>query len=266
MSARVRAAFVIALFVMLAGASAALAADVILLRNGDRITGRVVGETSKSIRIETPYGRLVIPRASIERVQREGQKEQVLNPPQADVAPAIPRRDSTRASLVLVVLGRTFWQAWDPKEPPADHSIRLEVRLDEDPVATFVDSTVDEGEIPRAIVNTFSFVTGEVALHAAEGVEARPPEVRPGRIVLKIDVPAARAGNRRLRVAYQGNAGTAAAPVWKDLAAADSTLDLSVEAPAFVQLRQDNGRMEFTGFPRRRMKRVETFRLDPILE
>ena len=44
------------------------------------------------------------------------------------------------------------------------------------------------------------------------------------------------------------------------------TLVLGAATPSFVQVRQDPGRMEFSGFPRKRMKRVETFRLDLIVE
>jgi hypothetical protein len=241
-------------------------ADVILLRNGDRISGRILGETSRSIRIETAYGRLVIPRGSIERILRKNQKEEVVNPPQPDAAPALPRRDPSRVALVFVVLGRTFWQAWDPKEAPADPTLRFEVRIDEETVATFADAALDEGEIPRAVVNAFSFAPGDVAIQTAPEVEAKTPEVRPGRVVLRFELPVERAGSRHVRVAYQANRGTAEAADWKDVAEASLTLDLAATGPAYVQQHQDPGRMEFAGFPRRRMRRVETFRLDPIVE
>jgi hypothetical protein len=247
-------------------AAPATPADVILLRNGDRISGRILGETSRSIRMETAYGRLVIPRGSIERIQRRNQKQEVVNPPQPDAAPALPRRDPTRVALVFVVLGRTFWQAWDPKDAPADPTLRFEVSLDEEAVATFTDAALDEGEIPRAVVNAFSFAPGDVAIHTAPEVEAKPPEVRPGRVVLRLEMPVERAGSRHVRVAYPANRGTAEAPEWKDVAEASLTLDLAATGPAFVQLHQDPGHMEFAGFPRRRMRRVETFRLDPIVE
>jgi len=251
-------------FAALAWTVQASAADVLLMRNGDRISGRIAGETSRSIRIETPYGRLVIPRATIERIQRQGQREEVLNPPAPDAPPAAQVTRGVR--LVLVVLGKTFWQAWDPKEPPADPTLRFEVRVDEDPVVFYVDGATDADEIPRAVVNAFSFAAGDVALKAAPGVEVSPPEVRAGRIVLKLDLPAARAGERKVRLAYQANTGPAAEPVWRDLTEGSLTLALSAATASFVQVRQDPGRMEFSGFPRRRMKRVETFRLDPIVE
>lgn len=240
------------------------AADVLYLRGGDRISGRILGETSRSIRIETPYGRLVVPRAAIERIQRQGKPEEIVNAPPADTPPA--SRPSRGVRLVLVVLGKTFWQAWDPREPPADPTLRLEVRVDEDPVVFFVDGSLDPKEIPKAVVNAFSFAPADVAIKAAPNVEVGPPEVRPGRIVLKMDLPAARAGDRKVRVSYQGNTGTAAAPVWRDLTEGSLTIVLTPGTPTFLQLRQDPGRMEFSGFPRRRMKHTQTFVLDPIVE
>ena len=251
-------------FAALTWTAPASAADVLLMRNGDRISGHIVGETSRSIRIETPYGRLVILRGSIERIQRQGQREEVLTAPAPDAPPAA--RATRGVRLVLVVLGKTFWQAWDPREPPADPTLRFEVRVDEDPVVFYLDGTTDPDEIPKALVNAFSFAAGHVAVKAAPSVEVAPPEVRAGRIVLKLDLPVARAGQRKVRFAYQANTGTAAEPVWRDLTEGSLTLALSAATPRFVQVKQDPGRMEFSGFPRRRMKRVETFRLDPIVE
>lgn len=240
------------------------AADVLLMRNGDRISGKIVGETSRSIRIETPYGRLVIPRGTIERIKRQDRPEELLHPPAPD-AP-VAARVTRGVRLVLVVLGKTFWQAWDAREPPADPTLRFEVRVDEEPVVFYLDGTTDAEDIPRALVNAFSFAAGDVAVKAAPDVEVSPPEVRAGRIVLKLDLPLPRAGQRKVRVAYQANTGTAAEPVWRDLTEGSLTLALRAATASFVQLRQDPGRMEFSGFPRRRMKRVETFRLDPIVE
>jgi len=240
------------------------AADVLLLRNGDRISGRIIGETSRSIRIETPYGRLLVPRGTIERIQRRGAPEEILNAPAPD-SPA-PRGPMRGVRLVVVVLGKTFWQAWDLRDAPADPTLRFEVRVDEEPAAFYLDGTDDPDEIPRAIVNAFSFAAPDVAIQAAPGIEVTPPEVRAGRIVLKLDLPVSLAGKRKVRLAYQANTAGAAAPIWRDLAEGALTLDLSTATASFVQLRQDPGRMEFSGFPRRRMKRVETFRLDPIVE
>lgn len=257
-------AAVLAVLAILAGVARADAADVLLMRDGDRISGRIVGETSRSIRIETPYGRLVVPRRAIQRIQRQGKPEEVLNAPSPDAPPPAPPARGVR--VVLVVLGKTFWHAWDPREPPADTSLRLEVRIDEEPAVSFVDGTQDPNEIPNAIVNAFSFAPADVAIKAAPNVEVSPPEVRPGRIVLKMDLPAALGGDHKVRLAYQANTGNGASPEWRDLASGSITAALSAATPTFIQLRQDPGRMEFSGFPKRRMKRVETFVLDPIVE
>ncbi len=62
--------------------------------------------------------------------------------------------------------------------------------MDEEPVVFYLDGTTDPDEIPKALVNAFSFAAGDVAVKAAPAVEVAPPEVRVGRIVLKLDLPA----------------------------------------------------------------------------
>src|SRR6185295_6988277 len=116
-------------------------------------------------------------------------------------------------------------------------------------------------EIKGAVANSFSFAPEDVAAAAGERVLLSPPEVRPGRITLRIDVPAAGAPGR-LRIAYQVNEGSVTEPVWRDLATGSTDVDLRAEVPTFVKVEQDTGRMEFSGFPRRRMKFVETFHLE----
>ena len=139
--------------------------------------------------------------------------------------------------------------------------------MDEEPVVFYLDATADPDEIPKALVNTFSFAAGDVAVKAAPGVEVAPPEVRAGRIVLKLDLPAGacrangRSGSptRRTRAPPRRRSGATSRE-------GSLTLALGAATPSFVQVRQDPGRMEFSGFPRQRMKHVETFRLDPIVE
>jgi hypothetical protein len=166
------------------------------------------------------------------------------------------------ARLILVVMGSTFWQAWDPKDAAGlDPSLRFEVRLDEEPIASYIDGKQDPNEIPRAIVNSFSFSPADVAMEPAAGVTVPLPEAKPGRIVLKIDVPAPPPGPRRLRVSYQTNGGSSADPAWKDVVTAESQVTLKEGLPVFMAVKQDRGRMEFGGFPRKKMKLAETFKL-----
>lgn len=246
----------LALVLLFAATSAG--AEVVWLRNGDRLTGSIVTETKTSLRLKLPFATLLIPKSRIERLLRADGKEEVLHAPEAAASPSPPLPPVVpTAHLVLVVTGASFWQAWDHKEAPPDPSLRLEVRLDEDAVASWTDARLDPEDLRGAVVNTFAFVPAdEAAAAAAPGVVLGAPEAQRGRIVLRIEVPGAIGEGRRLRVAYQTNEGSAATPAWHDVASAQTTVTLRGDPPTVVQLRQDRGQMEFT---RKRMRGVETF-------
>jgi len=243
------------------------APDVYHLRNGDRISGRTVAQTRRSFAVQTPFGRLTLPRARVAKVVRADGTEEAFNPFDDDAVPAaaVPVPAPTPATgtgrLVLAISGKTFWQAFDPREAERDLTLRLELRLDEEAVVVYSDSEPDPDQIPGAIVNAFSFAEG-LTVAPAPGVRVHPAEVRPGRIVLKLDVAAPGPVAKRLRLAYQINTGTAAEPGWKDVVSAATELTLADGQPALVDVRQERGRMEFAGFPRRRMRHVETFELN----
>jgi len=240
--------------------ASAAAADVFVLRGGDRITGKPVLEGKRSFKVQTPYGLLTIPRTKVDHIVRPDGTEVSVNPETPEEA-AASRPEPRRARLILIITGKTFWQAWDPKTtPPPDPTLRLEVSLDEEVVATYVDARTDP-DIPGAVVNTFSFGPEDVTAAAGERVVLQPPEPRPGRISLKMDVPMVEAP-RRLRVAYQVSEGTGEDKAWRDVVTGSTDVELRAEAPTFVRIAQDRGRMEFGGFPRRRMKYVETFKID----
>jgi hypothetical protein len=243
--------------------AASTRADVYILRGGDRITGEPVLEGKRSFKVKTPYGVLTIPRSKVERVIRPDGTEQAVNPEPAasprpvDTVATLPQ--TRRARLILIITGKTFWQAWDPKAGHHDPTLRLQVTLDEETVATYVDSKTDP-DIPGAMVNSFSFAPEDVVVMAGQNALVLPPEQRPGRIALKIDVPA-RDGLRLLRLAYQGT-DQPEGDGWRDLAAGSIDVELRAEPPFFVRVSQDRGNMEFSGFPRRRMKNVETFKIE----
>jgi len=246
----------------LALAASSARPDVYILRGGDRITGEPVLEGKRSFKVKTPYGVLTIPRSKVDRVIRPDGTELAVNP-----EPAVPKRVETvatlpegrRARLILIITGKTFWQAWDPKAGHHDPTLRFQVALDEEVVATYVDAKTDP-DIPGAMVNSFSFGAEDVVFSAGEKALVLPPEQRPGRIALKIDVPA-REAPRLLRVAYQGMEDAEDA-AWRDLAAGSVDVELRAERPTFISIAQERGKMEFSGFPRRRMKNVETFALE----
>lgn len=230
-----------------------LRAEVVILVNGDRVTGKVVGKITRRVRVQTPYGVLVIPADKVERIRRDDGHEEVLNAPPAP--PPLPPPPPPPVSLAVVVTGATFWQAWDPRAAPEDPSLRLEVRVDGRPVAAYTDANLDPDDLPRAVVNSFVFAPERLLVSAAAGVEAPPPVRAAGEIRLPLVLPPDLAGRRRLVLAYQVNDGPSAAPSWRDAVIAEGEVILE-PGETRVRLRQDRGTMEYT---RRRMRNVETF-------
>lgn len=232
-------------------------AEVVELLDGDRFTGKIVSKRKTSLVLKTAYGSLTIPRTRVAKIVHDDGREEVLNAPL--VAPSVlPPPPPVR--LVLIVTGDSFWYAWDPpKGQTVDPTLRLQVSVDEDPVVIYADATLDPGDLPKAVVNSFSFEPQAVTPIAGNDARPLPPESRPGRAVLKIDLPAPTSGRRRLRFAYQINDGSAEKPAWRDCAESTLELELRDDAPTFVHLRQSRGRMEFSGFLRKKMKQVESF-------
>jgi hypothetical protein len=228
-------------------------ADVIVFLNGDRVSGRVVGRITRRVRVQTPYGVLVIPADKVERIRRDDGSEEFLN---ARPAPA-PTPPPPPATLVVVVGGHSFWQAWDPKAAPEDPSLRLEVRLDDRVVASYTDVNLDPEDLPKAVVNSFVFSPERLFVSAAEGVTVAPPQLTAGQIRLAIVFPAELAGRRRLRLAYQANDAGSAAPQWRDVVVALGEVVLAPSGAAGVRVSQDRGAMAYV---KRRMRNVETFR------
>ena len=62
------------------------------------------------------------------------------------------------------------------------------------------------------------------------------------------------------------DAGIEAAVLDRNISAVEGSIgvELKSETPTFVSVAQDRGEMEFSGFSRRRMKKVETFTLEVV--
>jgi len=239
-----------------------LRADVVVLVNGDRVTGRVIGRITRRVRVQTPYGTLVIPADKVERIRRDDGSEEVLNVrPAPDPTPPPP--PPPPPTLVLVVSGHTFWQAWDPKAAPGDPSLRLEVRLDDRVVAAYTDVNLDPEDLPKAVVNSFVFSPERLFVSAADGIAVAPPQLVSGEIRLPITLPAELAGRRELRLAYQVNDAGSAAPEWRDVVLAAGEIALERGGVSRVRVQQDRGTMEYV---RRRMRNVETFHATILVE
>jgi hypothetical protein len=253
-------------------------ADVFVLTNGDRVTGQRLRSTSTNIVVQTEYGRLTIARSRIERIVKDDGTEEVVAADSGGAAPASPaaaapapselvplRPGMPTARIVVIITGQSFWLAWDPKNNPnVDPSLRMEVQLDGHTIASYVDAKTDPKDLPGATVNTFSFLAGDTTTEAAAGARLEPPEARPGRAALRMTVsfPSDAPVSRKLRVAYQFNAGTRENPEWKDAASTEAQFDMGRRTPNFLLLKQAMGKMQFSGFPRRRMRNIESFRMD----
>src|SRR5260221_715396 len=129
------------------------------------------------------------------------------------------------------------------------------------PVGAYRDPILDPEDLPRATVNTFAFLPDSVARESAPAIMLLPPEMKPGRIQLLLELPPAEAAPHTLRVCYQANEGPFDTPRWIDLVEAATVVSLASGAPAAVRLTQGRGSMEFV---KKRMQAVETFvlRLD----
>ena len=237
-------------------AAPVLAADVVVFLNGDRVSGKVIGRITRRVRLQTPYGTLVIPSDKVERIFRDDGSTEVLNV-RPTPEPPPPPPPPPPATLLLVVSGATFWQAWDPKAAPADPSLRLEVRLDGRPIASYADVNLDPEDLPKAVVNSFVFSPERLLVSAAEGVSAAGPKLVSGEIRLPIGLPPELAGRHELRLAYQANDGPATAPRWRDVALAAGEATLAPGETTRVRVQQDRGTMQYAG---RRMRNLETFR------
>lgn len=245
---------VIAVLFVLSGVTTA-GAEVVALSNGDRVSGHVVSKTARRIRLQTPYGVLLIPRSAVTRIEHDDGTVEVLNAPPAP--PAAPPPPPPRpARLHLVVAGDTFWQAWDPKTAPPDPSLRLDLRLDGNPLASYTDSTLDPEDLPKAVVNSFVFAPDKLAVRPSDGVVAGPPVVVPGEIGLPLKLPGELAGRHKLELAYQVNDGTTSAPQWRDVVTAQAEVSLEAGGTLVLRIQQSRGTMEYS---HRRMRDVDTF-------
>lgn len=248
--------------VLLLALTAPAAADVVVLTNGDRVTGRIEGRATRRLRLNTPYGLLLIPREKVERVVHDDGKVELVNAPVAPPpAPAPP--PPPPIPLALSIRGATFWQAWDPKAAPADPTLRLEVRLDHVTIATYTDANLDPDDLPKAVVNSFVFSPERLFVSGAEGITVGPPALAGGEIRLELRLPERFAGDRRLRLAYQLNDASSGAPRWRDVVVAGGQVSLAPGALARLRVAQDRGTMDYSKRLLRglgQMRGVETFR------
>lgn len=254
-----RLAFALALALVAARAGA----DVVVLTNGDRITGKLGSVTKRVVRFQTAFGLLVIPVERVEKVTRDDGTEVPLRPEPSPPPPTPkPAPTPVPASVLLVVSGASFWHAWDPKSAPQDPSLRLEIRVDDRVVASYTDVNLDPEDMPKAVVNSFVFSPERLFVSGGEGVSVAPPALVESEIRLELRLPNDLAGERELRIAYQLNDDASTTPRWRDVVVAGAVVTLDKGHSVRVNVRQDRGTMEFAKKGLRgpaQMRGVETF-------
>jgi hypothetical protein len=236
-------------------------ADTYYMTDGDRVSGKTLSKAGGFYRLDTPYGRLAVPKGRVARIVHDDGREELLNGGVVAPRPQAPTAGPVR--LVVVVTGASFWQAWNDKDGiPIDPSLRLQLTLDEEPIVSYVDGKIDP-DIVGATVNSFSFPDAAVHTRAGEGrVGADAPEIRPGRITLKLDLPMEAAGEHGFRLTYQVNDATGSSPAWRDLVGTQIHVSLKADSPNVVEIHQDRGGMEYSGLFHKKMKNVESFRIE----
>ena len=176
--------------------------------------------------------------------------------------PPPPPHPAEQVELALVVTGNVFWYAWGGGDEGVDPTLRFEVRLDGTAVAVYDDDRTDPGEIRGATVNAFSFLPEEVLARPGEGIELKPAEVEAGRILLQLTLPPDWASERALRVAYQINEGTRIQPDFRDLVRGVRSISLERGTPLRLHQEQRAGRMEYSGLFKKKMKNIDSFRIE----
>lgn len=239
------------------------ATEVVHLKNGDILHGTVLTVGAKTVTVKTPYGRLIIPKADIEKiVYADGtEAEAGEKPSEAPPKPPAPRPPPPRPQIALEIRGRSFWYAWQgSSREAADPRIRLRLSLGGAQVAELVDSKPDTVE-RTSVYNSFTFSpTDSQVVSNALGFTCSVNEAVDGRVVLKLELPEKPPEEEQeLEMLYQVNEGTAELPRWLDAVARSFPVQVKAGKQAHVVIEQDPAGLEFTGLMRKRMKNVESF-------
>ena len=243
--------------------------EVIYLENGDVVHGELVAANNTEITLKTAYGKLVIPKKDIERIDYQD------SPPPKASAPATEAKDVSasrrpvsgdRAVISLNITGRSFWYAFESSDDnAADTRIRLRLYVGSARACTFEDEkpdTVDGG----TLYNSFTFSpTDSLLIETLEGFECSVDKSEDGDVHLRIDLPPESSTGRQLiRMLYEVNEGDRSFPSWANVVSRSFSVEVEPGKETAVILEQDASAVEYTGFFKKRMKNLELFQLTVI--
>ncbi len=254
--------------------STTASAEIVHLKNGDVLHGSVISVNSREITLETPYGRLKIPKDDIQRIDyEEGEKGKAPEgkpAPKPRLAIKAPKEElevsSTRSVISMEIRGRSFWYAFiSPTASPADLSVRLRIYFGDKEAAMLLDTKPDtvDGD---TYYNSFTFSpTDSKVIRTGAGFDCVVTEAEDGRVTLRLQLPEGESGGKYLiRMRYQVNEGDRQFPRWTDAVTRGFNIQVEPRMETHVILQQDASGLDYTGFFRKSMQNVESFRLEVL--
>ena len=242
--------------------------EIIYLENGDVLHGELVAANNKAVTLKTPYGKLVIPKKDIQRIDYQdgaAPVEEATASPKNDVRPR-RRLSGDRAAISLNIRGRSFWYAFESSDDnAADTRIRMRLYVGSARACTFEDEKPDTVD-GKTLYNSFTFSPADSLLvETLEGFQCSVDKAEDGDVRLRVDLPPESSRDRQLiRMIYEVNEGERAYPRWTDVVSRSFSVEVEPGRETAVILEQDASALEYTGFFKKRMKNLELFQLSVL--
>ena len=239
-------------------------AEVVYLNNGDVLHGELVAANNTVITLETPYGKLVIPKKDIQRIDYEGASvPSAATGPEASGNVPVESIARDRGVISLHLSGRSFWYAFESgSDNAADTRIRVRIYIGNARACTFEDEmpdTVDGG----TLYNSFTFSpTDALLIETLDGFQCSVLEAEEGDVSLRIDLPPSASSERQIiRMLYEVNDGDRSFERWVDVVSRSFSVEVGAGRETVVMVQQDASGLEYKGFFKKAMKNLELFQL-----
>lgn len=243
-------------------ASGLSSAEVVYLNNGDVLHGELVAANNTVITLETPYGKLVIPKTDILRVDYEGATAAGTEA-SGDVRPSAAPVTREGRVISLHLSGRSFWYAFESGSDNAtDTRIRLRIYIGSAPACTFEDEKADTVD-GATLYNSFTFSpTDALLVETLDGYQCSVLEAEEGDVSLRLDLPDSTSSDRHIvRMVYEVNDGDRSFERWEQVVSRAFSVEVGAGREAVVMVQQDASALEYSGFFKKSMRNLELFQL-----
>ncbi len=239
-------------------------AEVVYLNNGDVLHGELVAANNTVITLETPYGKLVIPKKDIQRIDYEGASvPSVATGPEASGNVPVESIARDRGVISLHLSGRSFWYAFESgSDNAADTRIRVRIYIGNARACTFEDEMPDTVD-GSTLYNSFTFSpTDALLIETLDGFQCSVLEAEEGDVSLRIDLPPSASSERQIiRMLYEVNDGDRSFERWVDVVSRSFSVEVGAGRETVVMVQQDASGLEYKGFFKKAMKNLELFQL-----